>query len=191
MKNRKTMQNEKIQKNKEKGENNYAFIDGANLYKGVSDLGWKLDYARLRVWLTEKYNVKMAYIFIGLIPSYKDLYKYLQESGFILVYKEVIYDNNGKPKGNCDADLVLQTVIDTYEKKFDRAVVVSSDGDYAGLVKFLLNRNKLKTVLSPHTKDTCSILLKRTEAKISYINDQRFLLEIREKEKAPDGDKTP
>jgi len=63
MKNRKTMQNEKIQKNKEKGENNYAFIDGANLYKGVSDLGWKLDYARLRVWLTEKYNVKMAYIF--------------------------------------------------------------------------------------------------------------------------------
>ena len=191
MKNRKTMQNEKIQKNKEKGENNYAFIDGANLYKGVSDLGWKLDYARLRVWLTEKYNVKMAYIFIGLIPSYKDLYKYLQESGFILVYKEVIYDNNGKPKGNCDADLVLQTVIDTYEKKFDRAVIVSSDGDYAGLVKFLLNRNKLKTVLSPHTKDTCSILLKRTEAKISYINNQRFLLEIREKEKAPDGDKTP
>ncbi|HCY18066.1 MAG: hypothetical protein UR62_C0019G0002 [Candidatus Nomurabacteria bacterium GW2011_GWF2_35_12] len=43
MKNRKTMQNEKIQKNKEKGENNYAFIDGANLYKGVSDLGWKLE----------------------------------------------------------------------------------------------------------------------------------------------------
>ena len=172
-------------------KNNYAYIDGANLHKGVDSLGWQLDYERFRIWLRDKYSIERAYIFIGLIPTHKNLYKYLQESGFILVYKEVIYDNNGKPKGNCDADLVLQTVIDTYEKKFDRAVIVSSDGDYAGLVKFLLNRNKLKTVLSPHTKDTCSILLKRTEAKISYINNQRFLLEIREKEKAPDGDKTP
>ena len=98
-----------------KEKNNYAYIDGANLHKGVSDLGWKLDYTRFRVWLTEKYNIEMAYIFIGLIPSYKDLYKYLQESGFILVYKEVVYDNNGKPKGNCDADLITQAMRDSYE----------------------------------------------------------------------------
>ena len=155
---------------------NYAYIDGANLHKGVSDLGWKLDYARFRVWLKDKYKVEKAYIFIGLIPSYKDLYKYLQESGFILVYKEVVYDNNGKPKGNCDADLVLQMVCDAYENNFNEAVLISSDGDYARLVKFLLSKNKLNVILSPHPKDRCSILLKKTEAKISYINDQRSLL---------------
>ena len=173
-----------------KEKNNYAYIDGANLHKGVSDLGWKLDYARFRIWLTEKYNIEMAYIFIGLIPSYKDLYKYLQESGFILVYKEVVYDNNGKPKGNCDADLVLQIVIDTYEKKFDRAVVVSSDGDYASLVNFLKSKQKIKVILSPANKNKCSILLKRTNVAISYLSEQQSILET-QKEKAPDGDKTP
>ena len=100
--------------------NNFAYIDGANLHNGIADFGWKLDYARFRVWLTEKYKVKNAYIFIGLIPKYKKLYQYLQESGFILVFKEVVYDGDGKPKGNCDADLVLQVVCDAYENKFEK-----------------------------------------------------------------------
>ena len=86
-------------------QNNFAYIDGANLHKAMEQNGWKLDYTRFRVWLSDKYNVNRAYIFIGLIPRYKDLYTYLQESGFTLVFKEVVYDNNGKPKGNCDATL--------------------------------------------------------------------------------------
>ncbi len=167
-----------------------AYIDAANLHKGVSDFGWKFDYTRFRVWLSEKYSVSKAYLFIGLIPRYGNLYKYLQESGFILVYKEVIYDGNGKPKGNCDADLVLQAVCDTYEEKFEKAIIVASDGDYASLVKFLETKNKIRVILSPHTKDECSILLKRTGVPISYIRDQQGILETR-KEKAPNGDKTP
>ena len=169
--------------------NNFAFIDGANLHRGIDSIGWKIDYTRLRIWLSEKYGVTRAYIFIGLIPKYKDLYTYLQEAGFTLVFKEVIYDGAGKPKGNCDADLVLQAARDAYENKFDTAIIVSSDGDYAGLVKFLKERNKLRTILSPHTKDLCSILLKRTNAPIAYLNDQKSILQIR-KEKAPDADKT-
>ena len=89
-------------------ENNIAYIDGANLHRGIAGFGWTLDYSRFRVWLSEKYGVKNAYIFIGLIPKYKDLYTYLQECGFTLIFKEVVYDGDGKPKGNCDADLVLQ-----------------------------------------------------------------------------------
>lgn len=169
--------------------NNYAYIDGANLHNGISSFGWQLDYARFRVWLSEKYGVKNAYIFIGLIPKYKDLYKYLQECGFTLVFKEVIYDGNGKAKGNCDADLVLQATRDAYENKFGAAIIVSSDGDYAGLVKFLKERGKLRTILSPHTKNLCSILLKRTDAPIAYLNDQKSILQIK-KEKAPDADET-
>ena len=168
--------------------NNFAYIDGANLHRGVSSFGWKLDYVRFRVWLSEKYNVSHAYIFLGLIPKYKDLYTYLQEAGFTLIFKEVVYDSDGKPKGNCDTDLVLQTVRDTYENKFDTAIIVSSDGDYASLVKFLKERGKLRIILSPHAKDQCSILLKRLNVPIAYINDKRSILQTR-KEKAPDADK--
>lgn len=171
------------------GKNNFAYIDGSNLYMGISSLGWKLDYARFRVWLSEKYSVSKAYLFIGLIPNYKDLYKYLQESGFILVYKEVIYDVDGKPKGNCDADLVLQTVVDVYEKKFDEAIIVSSDGDYASLVSFLKLKQKIKVIISPANKNKCSILLKRINVAISYLSEQQSILET-QKEKTPDEDKT-
>lgn len=170
--------------------NNYAYIDGANLHKAVTSLGWRLDYARFRTWLEEKYDIEKAYLFIGLIPGFTDLYKYLQESGFILVYKEVIYDKEGKPKGNCDADLVLQVVCDTYENKYTKAVLVSSDGDYAGVVKFLQGRTKITVLLSPAKQEKCSILLKRTNVAISYLSDQRSLLEAH-KEKAPGGDGTP
>ncbi len=170
-------------------ENNFAYIDGANLNKGVANLGWMLDYKRFRVWLSDKYKVRTAYLFIGLIPKYKDLYKYLQESGFTLVFKEVVYNKNGKPKGNCDADLVLQATRDAYESKFDKAVIVASDGDYAGLVNFLNERQQFLSVLSPANEKKCSILLKRTNVKIAYINDQRLSLENPKKKKPPVGTK--
>ncbi len=168
-------------------QNNYAYIDGANLHKGISSLGWKLDYARFRVWLTDKYHIIKAYIFIGMIPKYKDLYRYLQEAGFILIFKETIYDDQGKPKGNCDADLVLKAVVDVFEGENNQSVLVSSDGDYASRMSFLKKRNKISIILSPREAKNCSILLKRTGVKISYLNDQKRLLEI-QKEKAPGGD---
>jgi uncharacterized LabA/DUF88 family protein len=171
-------------------ENNFAYIDGANLHKGVKSLGWGLDYKKFRVWLSEKYGIRTTYFFIGLIPRYKEIYKYLQECGFTIVFKEVIYDGNGKPKGNCDADLVLQATCDAYEGKFQQSLIVTSDGDYAGLVKFLQERQKLLAVLSPSNEKKCSILLKRTGVKISYINNQRSHLEMIQKEKAPDRDRT-
>jgi uncharacterized LabA/DUF88 family protein len=177
-----------------KKERNFAYIDGANLHKGIGSLGWKIDYRRFRVWLTEKYCVERAYIFIGLIPKYKDLYTFLQEAGFTLIFKETIYDGEGKIKGNCDADLVLHAVKDVFESDLDKMVIVSSDGDYAAMVKFLNERKKLRILLSPHKKEQCSILLKRTNAPITYLDGVRAFLEIRKtekkKEKAPGTDGT-
>lgn len=160
-------------------QNNYAYIDAANLHNATESLGWKLDYKKFRILLSEKYGVANAYIFIGLIDKYTDLYTHLQECGFILVFKEVVYDNNKKPKGNCDADLVLHVTRDAYENKFTKAVIVSSDGDYAGLVKFLFEQGKLNTIISPSLKGRCSILLKRTNAPIVYLNDKRRAVDRR------------
>ncbi|MFH1189004.1 MAG: NYN domain-containing protein [bacterium] len=160
-------------------EKNYAYIDGANLNNAMRDLGWKLDYRRFRVWLQEKYSVRRAYLFIGLIPKYNRLYTYLQEAGFTLIFKEVIYDGKGSPKGNCDADLVLQVVKDTYEHNFTKTLLVSSDGDYSSLVSFLIEKDALLGILSPSNEKRCSVLLKRTGAKIFYINDKKNVLRSR------------
>jgi uncharacterized LabA/DUF88 family protein len=158
-------------------ENNFAYIDSANLHKGSKRLGWKLDYKKFRVWLTEKYGVKTAYLFLGLVPKYKELYKYLQECGFVLIFKQVNYADDGAVKGNCDAILVLNAVCDFYEKKCNKSIIVSSDGDYAELVEFLKNKGSLSSIVSPSNK--CSYLLRKKNVPLLYLDTQKNRLELK------------
>lgn len=154
-----------------KHEQNHAYIDGANLHKGTESLGWVMDYARFRIWLYEKYSVTKAYLFIGLIPKHADLYAKLQAAGFILVFKEVVFDEHGRAKGNCDADLVLQAVRDVFEDDMRRAILVSSDGDYAPLIRFWIEKAVPCMILSPSPMKKCSWLLRKTNVPIVSLNE--------------------
>lgn len=150
-------------------KNNFAFIDGQNLHLGIKDLGWSLNYKRFRVYLKDKYAVNKAYIFIGYVPENQELYKSLQEAGYILVFKPVLIPKDGKPKGNVDADLVLRTMIDY--PNYDKAIIVTSDGDFYSLVEYLYSKNKLEVVLAPH-KEKCSVLLrKKAKEKIDFLDN--------------------
>ncbi len=150
-------------------ENNFAFIDSQNLYKGIRDLGWQLDFKRFRVYLTHKYRVSKAFLFIGYLPENTNLYRALQDYGYTLIFKPTILDKDGKTKGNVDAELVLHTMIEY--PNYDRVVIVTSDGDFGCLAEYLYNKEKLKTVISPHFK-TCSILLKKAaKEKIVFIDN--------------------
>ncbi|OGH77915.1 MAG: hypothetical protein A2469_00465 [Candidatus Magasanikbacteria bacterium RIFOXYC2_FULL_40_16] len=160
---------------------NYAFIDSQNLNLGTQSLGWKLDYNRFRVYLKEKYKVGVAYLFIGYIPENQDLYDSLQKAGFVLKFKPVLPNKDGGHKGNVDADLVLQTMIDFYEKNFEKALIVSSDGDFYSLAKFLYKNNRLEIVMSPH-KSTCSTLLKKTaKERIVFMDNLKKKLAYKRK----------
>lgn len=139
---------------------NYAFVDGANLHKGISELGWKLDYKRFRVWLRDKYDVDKAYIFLGFIANNSRMYQDLQSWGYTLVFKPTIPDGKGEVKGNVDAELVLYAVSDFYEKKYDNAILITGDGDFACLANFLIKKKGLRVVLSPNRKK-CSNLFRQ------------------------------
>lgn len=155
--------------------NNGAFIDGANLHKAIEKDGWVLDYARFRIWLKEKHKVKHAYLFMGYIPKYADLYKKLEGEGYILIFKEVVNGFDGQAKGNCDADLVFEMTKGYFENTYDRAVLVSSDGDYARLVNFLYENDRLKIILSP--SNYCSRLLRKMNPPITFLNQVKPILE--------------
>ena len=81
-------------------------------------MGWSIDWVRFRKYLVDKYSVSTAYLFIGFMQSNQDLYSELQKAGYVLIFKPIIVDNNGKAKGNCDADLVLRAILekDNYDK---------------------------------------------------------------------------
>jgi len=156
---------------------NFAFIDGQNLYLGIKSLGWGLDYKKFRVYLKEKYAVKTAFIFLGYLPANQRLYGALEESGYKLVFKPVIPNSRGEPKGNVDADLVFQAMLDY--NKYNQAVIVTSDGDFYRLVQYIYSQGKLKAVLSPYDK-TCSVLLKRSaREKIIYLNNLKDKLQLK------------
>jgi uncharacterized LabA/DUF88 family protein len=160
-------------------KNNYAFIDAQNLNLGVQRLGWKLDFRRFRVYLKEKYLVTKAYLFIGYLAQNTNLYRALQEYGYILIFKAVLQKKDGTVKGNVDAELVLHAMIQY--GNYDRAVIVTSDGDFACLVDHLYGEGKLETVLSTHV-ETCSILLKRAaREKVVFIENLEGKLAYRKK----------
>jgi len=165
-----------------KNINNYAFIDSQNLNLGINKLNWKLDFKKFRIYLKEKYKISQAFLFIGFIPENQDLYSSLQKNGYILIFKPVLFDSDQKPKGNVDADLVLQTMIEF--DNFDQAIIVSSDGDFYCLVKYLYEKGKLFKVISPDVKN-CSKLLKKTaKEKIVFMDNLRKKLEYIPKEKS-------
>lgn len=131
---------------------NYAFIDGNNLYLGAKAQGIKLDYRSLRFYLRDKLNVERAFIFIGYDSTQSALYSALQSYGFILVFKPtVIYsDDNGmrQMKGNVDAELVLHSAAIEYGD-YNQAIVITSDGDFACLMRYLTEKGKLAKIITP------------------------------------------
>lgn len=163
-------------------ENNFAFIDGQNLYLGMKSLGWKLDYGRFRVYLKEKYGVSTAYLFTGFVPENQALYSSLQKDGYVLIFKPLLQHKDGSVKGNIDAELVLQAMVDF--SKYNKAIIVSSDGDFYCLVKYLYEQEKLKVVMTPYEK-TCSKLLKvSAKEKLIFMDNLRDKLEYKRKSTA-------
>ena len=150
----------------DKTENNYAFIDGQNLNAGIEAAGWKIDHVKFREYLRNELGVKRAYTFLGFMEEHQVLYNALQEAGFILHFKPLVRHEDNAVKGNVDADLVLQVMLDI--EKYDKAVIVSGDGDFAGLIRHLAQAGKLKQVMIPN-KDQYSSLFKRLEEYQKYF----------------------
>jgi uncharacterized LabA/DUF88 family protein len=159
----------KEQKAKNKEQIAYAFIDSQNLNLGVRSQGWKLDFKRFQVYLKDKYNVEKSFLFIGFIPKNKDLYDYLKKAGYTLIYKPVIESKRIKTKGNVDTELVLHAMIEF--PKYDKAIIVSGDGDFHCLIEYLNKEKKLLKVLVPNRK--FSSLLRKYRNYIVHVGDFR------------------
>ena len=156
--------------------NNFAFIDSQNLNLSIRSLGWHLDFKKFRIFLKDKYSVTKAYLFIGYIEGNADLYRSLQEAGFICIFKPTLVYKDGKTKGNCDAELVLQAMIDF--DNYEKAIIVTGDGDFYCLAKHLIDKNKLEILLIPNQfKFSALLKFKEFRAYLRYMNGLRGKLE--------------
>ncbi len=168
-------------------QNNYAFIDSQNLNLAIREQGWSLDFARFRVYLKEKYRVSKAFLFIGFVEGNNSLYKSLQEAGFVCIFKPTLKYQDGTTKGNCDAELVLQAMVEY--QNYDKAVIVTGDGDFHCLAKYLLEQGKLQVILIPNRfKFSALLKFKIFRPYLRFMNDLQSLLAY--KKKRPHKDET-
>lgn len=169
----------------------YAFIDSQNLNLGVQKAGFKMDWRKFRQHLKDQYNVTQAFMFIGYMAENESLYEQMHDAGYLVVLKPTLdiqtlpeqNDQNGeqpesaKPptKGNVDADLVLYAMKEL--PNYKKAIIVSGDGDFFGLIEYLEKQGKLLNVLTPNWK--YSSLLKPFEKYIVRLDQQKRELAYR------------
>lgn len=64
------------------------------------------------------------------------------------IWKPTLKYKDGTIKGNCDAELVLHTMIQF--DNFNKAIIVSGDGDFYCLIEHLIEKDKLGALLIPN-----------------------------------------
>ncbi len=163
-----------------KYKNTYAFIDSQNLNLSIKEQGWTLDFNRFRTYLKDKYGVDKAFLFIGYVATNQDLYISLQSYGYILVFKPTLILPTGKPKGNVDAELVMHAMLEY--PSYEKAVIVTGDGDYYCLIDHLRKTNKLLRLLVPNQYKYSS-LLRKFAIQIMFMNGLKNKLQYRDPQK--------
>ncbi len=160
----------------------YAFIDSQNLNLGTQKMGWKMDWRKFRQYLTDNYDVQKAFMFIGYIPNNEDLYKQMKEAGYSVVLKptvdmlmteEELAEESHVTKGNADAELVLYAMKEL--PNYDKAVIVSGDGDFYCIVEYLVGLGKFKKLLTPNSHYS-SLLEKFSEYIVNLDSVRRELV---------------
>lgn len=179
----------------------YAFIDSQNLNVSTQRLGWKMDWKKFRQWLTDTYKVDKAYMFIGYVPEFEEMYEQLHEAGYLIVLKPTFdmtrvqptaeekeqraksgdpADKERPTKGNVDADLVLWAMKEL--PNYSKALLVSGDGDFYALVEYLVGEKKLGKLLAPNA--FYSGLYNRYEEYIDRLDLHRRELSYRDFKKS-------
>jgi len=126
----------------------YAFIDASNIIYGAKEEGWFIDQKKLFTYLKNKFKIKRAFFYYG--KDSKDLRKEaflykLRQFGFILRVKEI--KRFGKRmKANCDVDLTMDMLLKI--KEYNKAIVLTGDGDFAPLFYYLQSKNKKIIIIS-------------------------------------------
>ena|SRR3989338_5196172 len=165
----------------------YAFIDSQNLNLGTQKMGWKMDWRKFRDFLQVEYNVSKAFMFIGYIQGNEDLYNQLHDSGYVIVLKPTVEhkstDENATTqqttKGNVDVELVLYSLKEM--SNYEKAIIVSGDGDFFSLVEYLEKKNRLAHVMAPNWQ--YSSLLKPYEKYIIRLDKLRGKLAYRDRKR--------
>lgn len=128
-----------------------VLIDAANLEKSAKDLGFKVDYKKLRDWLeTLTSVVKVGFYSVEFKTKQHDKFlKFLSKNGYYIVKKnlKLINTKNGiERKANFDVEISVDAV--DYIGKYDLLILMSGDCDFAYMINYLKGKNIIVLTVS-------------------------------------------
>ncbi|MEK7616080.1 MAG: NYN domain-containing protein [Patescibacteria group bacterium] len=131
----------------------YVFIDAANIFYSQKTLKWQISYERLKKYFEKECNAQQLFVYTATDekrPNQEKFLAMLKRSGYIVRTKPVkqIRISNGvyQWKGDFDVELTMDML--DHIGKYDTAVLLSGDSDFAPVIDRLKSQHKRVIVMS-------------------------------------------
>lgn len=158
-----------------------VYIDGSNIFYSQKQLGWNIDWTKMKKYLSEKWNVAEFRYYAGVGEGDEEMEKYLKylgKTGFTPVTKPLkkikisakhpmhqLHDYNHIYKSNFDVEMAVDMALD--KDNINEMILFSGDSDFEYLVKRLKALGKKVIIFS--SRDTLSRELKKEASSYVFI----------------------
>ncbi|MCC3582669.1 MAG: NYN domain-containing protein [Microcoleus sp. PH2017_30_WIL_O_A] len=108
------------------------FIDGANLFYAIQELGIRIDYTKFLKYLVGDDTLFRAFYYTGVEAAddkQRGFLLWMRHHGFRVVSKPVLQRPDGSKKANLDVEMAMDIV--SLAGQYDTVVLVGGDGDLA------------------------------------------------------------
>ena len=153
------------------------FVDGNNLYGAQKELGWTVEFSKLISFASaDGQLIDATYFAPTTSKTNPHIASMISRAGFSVISKPAIEDKSSGEvyKANMDIELAANVILSM--PIYDKAVLVTGDGDFEYILSILRTHGKLFTIIS--TKAIASRQLKNS-AGMHFIDmaDHRDALE--------------
>lgn len=164
-----------------------VFVDVANMYYSAKNLhNAKVDFGHV---LKESVGVRkliraLAYVIRADIEPEQDFFNALSKQGYEVREKDLQVFYGGAKKGDWDVGISVDAI--KLADKLDVVIIVTGDGDFIPLVKYLQDNKGCRVEVVAFGKTTSSKLIETADDFIDLDSDQRkFLIPVRKRRVAP------
>lgn len=128
-----------------------VFVDGANFFFMQRDaLRWFVDPKRLLNWVAKRGEIVDAAYYLSVDPLHEGTMNFMRALTYIgfSIHKKEIQPTleDWRNKANLDVELAVDMVLST--QRFDEAILVSGDGDFAYPLRVIKSQGKQVFVMS-------------------------------------------
>lgn len=158
------------------------FIDGANMFYAQRKMGWHIDYRKVYEFYASQAQVYNAFYYTSVTnppdTGMEGFLRALTGMGYTVrrkTVKEILDQETGQTirKANLDIEIVIDML--TTADLYDRAVLISGDGDFERAVEFLRGRGKRIEGLGVHAMAAYDLV--NAMDRYLYLEDLRELVE--------------